>query len=158
MYFLPPKEVSKRKCFLAKGWQTLKFYLSSTFTPQLLSRESPLPSSPSLFVNLPQNEEVYGNIWLVQNSLEMRDTTPRILEEAIREQSITICFVILCVLEGHSTKCGYAFKKQVSCKTKWMPCWLVVSSFVVIPLLSCVQLSVTPWTTAHQASLSFTIS
>ena len=29
---------------------------------------------------------------------------------------------------------------------------------VVVQLLSCVQLFVTPWTTAHQASLSFTIS
>ena len=30
--------------------------------------------------------------------------------------------------------------------------------FVVVQLLSCVQLFVIPWTTAHQASLSFTIS
>ena len=30
--------------------------------------------------------------------------------------------------------------------------------FVVVPLLSCVQLFVTPWTAACQASLSFTIS
>ena len=29
---------------------------------------------------------------------------------------------------------------------------------VVLQLLSCVQLFVTPWTAAHQASLSFTIS
>jgi len=29
---------------------------------------------------------------------------------------------------------------------------------VVVQLLSCVQLFVTPWTEAHQASLSFTIS
>ena len=29
---------------------------------------------------------------------------------------------------------------------------------VVVKSLSCVQLSVTPWTAAHQASLSFTIS
>ena len=30
--------------------------------------------------------------------------------------------------------------------------------FVVVQLLSCVQLFVTPWTAAHQASLSFTVS
>ena len=29
---------------------------------------------------------------------------------------------------------------------------------VVVPSLSCVHLFVTPWTAAHQASLSFTIS
>ena len=33
-----------------------------------------------------------------------------------------------------------------------------MSSVVVIQLLSCVQLFETPWTTVHQASLSFTIS
>ena len=31
-------------------------------------------------------------------------------------------------------------------------------SSCVVPLLNCVQLFVTPWTAAHQASLSFTIS
>ena len=30
--------------------------------------------------------------------------------------------------------------------------------FVVVQLLSCVRFFVTPWTAAHQASLSFTIS
>ena len=86
-------------------------------------------TSPSIFTpslcKPDHNEEVYVNIWLVQNSLEVRDTTPRILEEAIREQSITVWFVIVCVLEGHATKCGCAFKRHVSCKTKWMPRWLV---------------------------------
>ena len=34
----------------------------------------------------------------------------------------------------------------------------IISLFVVVQALSCVQLFATPWTAAHQASLSFTIS
>ena len=34
----------------------------------------------------------------------------------------------------------------------------IKASFVVVQLLSCVQLFATPWTAAHQAFLSFTIS
>ena len=34
----------------------------------------------------------------------------------------------------------------------------MLCTVVVVQLLSCVQLFVTPWTAAHQASLSFTIS
>ena len=34
----------------------------------------------------------------------------------------------------------------------------VISGFSTVPLLSCVRLFVTPWTAAHQASLSFSIS
>ena len=40
-------------------------------------------------------------------------------------------------------------------------CWFKASSrrtVAVVQLLSCVQLFVTPWAAAHQASLSFTIS
>ena len=37
-------------------------------------------------------------------------------------------------------------------------CMCVLYLFVVVQLLSCVWLSVTPWTAARQASLSFTIS
>ena len=40
-----------------------------------------------------------------------------------------------------------SFKKVMTCDPS-----------VVVQLLSCVQLFVTPWTAAHQASLSFTIS
>ena len=36
--------------------------------------------------------------------------------------------------------------------------WKSQVVFVVVQLLSCVQFFVTPWTAAHQASLSFTIS
>ena len=36
--------------------------------------------------------------------------------------------------------------------------WLCTSGLVVVQLLSCVQLFVTPWPAAHQASLSFTTS
>ena len=35
---------------------------------------------------------------------------------------------------------------------------VLVCSFVVVQLLSCVRLFETPWTAAHQASMSFTIS
>ena len=35
---------------------------------------------------------------------------------------------------------------------------LIINLFVVVQSLSCVRLFVTPWTAAHQASLSFTIS
>ena len=48
----------------------------------------------------------------------------------------------------------------------WLNCVLIEidlllqlnGSFVVIHSLNCVQLFVTPWTAAHQTSLSFTIS
>ena len=40
--------------------------------------------------------------------------------------------------------------------TAFLPCWL--SDIVVVQLLSCVQLFATPWTVAHQAPLSFTVS
>ena len=36
--------------------------------------------------------------------------------------------------------------------------WMIIRITVVVQLLSCVWFSVIPWTTAHQASLSFTIS
>ena len=37
-------------------------------------------------------------------------------------------------------------------------CWNVTIEIVVVQLLSCVLLFLTPWTAAHQATLSFTIS
>ena len=45
----------------------------------------------------------------------------------------------------------------------WLPVWFVVPPLstglvFVVQSLSCVRLFVTPWTAAHQASLSFTIS
>ena len=43
----------------------------------------------------------------------------------------------------------------------FVPLFLTFSSFLfvkLVQLLSCVQLFATPWTAAHQASLSFTIS
>ena len=40
----------------------------------------------------------------------------------------------------------------------WTGCHPFSSNIIVVQLLSCVQLVVTPWTAAHQASLSFVIT
>ena len=45
-------------------------------------------------------------------------------------------------------------KKHVMFRISWHSSWYKV----VVQLLSCVQLFVTPWTATHQASLSFIIS
>ena len=45
---------------------------------------------------------------------------------------------------------GRAFKEIIECKMR--------PSVVVVQSLSCVQIFESPWTAAHQASLSFTIS
>ena len=42
--------------------------------------------------------------------------------------------------------------------SSFVPCFLSYWVHLLLLLLSCVQLFVTPWTTARQASLSFTIS
>ena len=47
---------------------------------------------------------------------------------------------------------SYVSNKFLTIPTSWY------TFVVVLQLLSCVQLIVTPWTTAHQASLSFTVS
>ena len=47
---------------------------------------------------------------------------------------------------------------KVLCKLQHLSEMLVVILFVVFQSLSRVQLFATPWTTARQASLSFTIS
>ena len=60
-------------------------------------------------------------------------------------------------LAGFSTKVRHELCKVLyrGMRKSWQ---VVVIKFVIFQLLSCVWLFVTPWTAAHQASLSFTIS
>ena len=58
-----------------------------------------------------------------------------------------------CIIKGHGQKMPRRKGRGLtSC------CIEKIWRWVAIQLLSCVQLSATPWTAAHQASLSFTIS
>ena len=54
---------------------------------------------------------------------------------------------------GPATNCHH---KQCLSLTLWTD-WLPLREVVIVQLLNCVQISATPWTAAHQASLSFTI-
>ena len=65
--------------------------------------------------------------------------------------------IIYKYLAGFSTKVRHELCKVLyrGMRKSWQ---VVVIKFVVFQLLSCVWLFVTPWTAAHQASLSFTIS
>ena len=60
-----------------------------------------------------------------------------------------------------STSKGCALSVEMVCSLKTDPCKPVLSMTkkkLVVQSLSCVRLFMTPWTAAHQASLSFTIS
>lgn len=103
MYFLPPKEVSKGKCFLVKADRPSNFIFPSVYTPAAIKGPSPSIFTPSL-CKADRNEEVYGDIWLVQNSLEVRDTTPRILEAVRENKHYSLVCSFVCVGGSLSTK------------------------------------------------------
>ena len=69
----------------------------------------------------------------------------------------------LCVSASLSLCVSASLRLYVSaslrlCVSTSLRLWVCVCSVVVVHLLGCVSLFVIPWTDAHQASLSFTIS
>ena len=117
-----------------------------------------LPRSKYLLISWLQSPSAVIFGALRKLSVNVSIVSPSICHEAMRPDTVISVFWMLSFKPAFSLS-SFTFIKRL-CSSSLLSALRVVSSaFVVfVQLLSCVWLFATPWTAAHQASLSITIS